>query len=120
VRLSDSEAEIVRQLVGRTGLAAGVLIRRALLDAPPPPGVRRASAEVEAAVRMLAALGKIGSNINQLASHAEMGCFDDRTAEVIRYAVRDMMELRFVCLQALGHDRGRGLDSEPDESHLDD
>lgn len=118
VRLTEREADLVGQIVERTGLSAAALVRRALLDAP--PAARRPSAEDKAVVRLMGALGKIGSNVNQLAGHAEMNCFDDDTAESIHYAVRDLAELRFVCMQALGYEKGDSDESDLDESDLEE
>jgi len=118
VRLSEKEADIVAQIVERTGLSAGALVRRALLDAQPT--ARRPSAEDRAVVRLMGTLGKIASNIHQLDGHADMGSFDDDTAESIHYAVRDLAELRFVCLQALGYEEGDSDESDLDESDLEE
>src|SRR5688572_1597182 len=96
VRLSEEEGAAVDGLVERSGLTAGAIVRRALLDAP--TASRRPSRQDRAVHRLMAALGKIGSNVHQLAGHADLGCFDEETAESIRYAVRDMAELRFACL----------------------
>lgn len=117
VRLSGKEADIVAQIVERTGLSAAALVRRALLDAQ--PSARRPSAEDRAVVRLMGTLGKIASNIHQLDGHADMGSFDDDTAESIHYAVRDLAELRYVCMQTLGYEEGDSAESEHDESDLD-
>jgi hypothetical protein len=116
VRLSEKEGGIADEIVQRTGLSAAALVRRALLDAP--PASRRPSAQDRAVQRLLAALGKIGSNVNQLASHAEAGSFDNDTVESIDYAVRDLAELRFVCLQALGYDQS--TEAQSDDTDIDD
>lgn len=116
-RLSEREADLVGQTVERTGLSAGALVRRALLDAQ--PSARRPSAEDRAVVRLMGTLGKIASNIHQLDDHADTGSFDDDTAESIHYAVRDLAELRYACMQALGYEKGDSAESDRDESDLD-
>jgi hypothetical protein len=56
---------------------------------------------------VLAALGKIGSNVNQLAKQANMGR-QDLDIEELKMALRDLAELRLACLQALGYEREYG------------
>lgn len=101
VRLNDKEEATVRALMARTGLSLGALIRHALLNVDPPRAARRPTVEVEAAARLLAQLGKIGSNINQLTHYAHLGKFK---SEEIDMALRDLMELRIACLKALGQE----------------
>jgi hypothetical protein len=110
VRLSEHEAAIAADIVERTGLSAGALIRRALLDAPTTS--RRPSAQERAAQQLMAALGKVGSNVHQLAGHADNGVFDEDTKESIRYAVRDLAELRFACMRALGYEPNTNDDGD--------
>lgn len=109
VRLNDEEEATVRAMMARTGLSLGALIRHALLNVDPPRAARRPTVEVEAAARVLAQLGKIGSNINQLTHYAHLGKFK---SEEIDMALRDLMELRIACLKALGQ--------EPDDPDEDD
>ena len=115
VRFSDEEAEIIRQLAERTGLSAGALIRRALLNAPPPPSAHRPSVDIAAVDHLLVKLEPIGSNINQHAKHANMGRFDH--GESIRQDLLSFGELRLPCLQALGYERDQN--PEPGESGLE-
>lgn len=112
VRFSQEEAELVRQLAERTGLSVGALIRRALLNAPPPPSAHRPSVDIAAVDRLLPRLEPIGSNINQHAKHANMGRFDH--GESIRQDLLSFGELRLPCLQAIGFERDD--QPEPDES----
>jgi hypothetical protein len=109
LRVNSQEAQAIDEMVASTGLSLSALLRNALLKTPPPRGSRRAGVDQEAAARVLAALGKIGSNLNQLAKHANMGR-KDLDIQELRIALRDLSELRLACLQALGFER----DSEPD------
>ena len=100
-RFNDQEARAVRQIAERTGLSVAALIRHSLLDMPPPRARRRPSVNHKAVAKLLGELGKIGSNINQLAHYAHLGRFQSKNIDM---ALRDLMELRLACLQALGRE----------------
>jgi len=68
---------------------------------PPPRSARRPTANHKAIALLIGQLGKIGSNINQLAKHANAGRYQEASIEL---AMRDLMELRTACLQALGRE----------------
>lgn len=110
-RFSPQEAASIRQISDRTGHSVASLIRRALLDTPPPRASRRPPADMQAIARLLGQLGKIGSNINQLTKHANAGRYQENSIEL---ALRDLGELRIVCLQALGKEPRRGTNSNED------
>lgn len=100
-RFNEEEARAVRQIADRTGYSVGALIRHALLNVPPPRARRRPSVDHKAVAKLLGELGKIGSNINQLARYAHLGRYQSDSIEM---ALRDLMELRLACLQALGRE----------------
>jgi hypothetical protein len=104
-RFTQQEAASIRQISDRSGLSIASLMRRSLLDAPPPRATRRPTADLQAVARLLGQLGKIGSNINQLAHYAHIGRYQENSIEL---ALRDLGELRIVCLQALGKEPRRG------------
>ena len=108
VRFNEQEAETVRKLADRAGLSTGALVRHALFNTPPPRAARRPTVNHKAVAQLLGQLGKIGTNINQLAKQANAGRYQENTIEL---ALRDLMELRTACLQALG----REPDSPPDD-----
>ena len=83
---------------------ASAFIRYIALEKPLP----RSKVEVQLLSRVLAELGKIGSNINQIAYHLNAGRPGDRVEAGIEEALRDLSELRIVCLQALGKEPHRG------------
>lgn len=112
-RFNDHEAEALRKLADKSGLSIASLIRNALLNTPPPRAPRRPSVNHQAAARVLAQLGKIGSNINQLAHHANAGRPLDRMSNNLELALRDLSELRLACLQALGQEPSRDEPNEP-------
>jgi hypothetical protein len=111
VRFSEPEAEIIRQLAERTGLSASALIRRALLNAPPPPATQRPHVDVKAVEILLRNLDPLGERINRHAKSANMGNYDH--AENIRADLNAFAELRLPCLQALGYERDDPDDQPP-------
>ncbi|MEQ1908696.1 MAG: plasmid mobilization relaxosome protein MobC [Vicinamibacterales bacterium] len=111
-RFDDGEAEAIRRMADKAGVSIGALLRHAVFNTLPPPAARRPCINVQAVAQLLAQLGKIGSNINQLAKHANAGRSIDSMDNSIELALRDLSELRIACLQALGcePDRGTGDD----------
>ncbi len=110
-RFDAEELERIRSNAARGGVPVAALIRQALLVLQPPRAVRRPTVDHQAVARLLGELGKIGSNLNQIAKHMNAGREGTDGVEVsIDLALRDLMELRLVCLQALGR--------EPDRDHL--
>ena len=108
-------------MMAATGLSAGTLIRRALLNTPPPPATRRPGPEREALARLLAEcarikgeLGKHGSNLNQIAYYLNSGrpleTISNSLAlalhEVTEFYERDLFEIRTVIMRTMGYERG--------------
>jgi len=104
VRLSPQEAATVRQKAQAHGQTVGALLRSSLLHVRLHPS----RIDLQAVARLLAQLGKIGSNINQIAHHLNAGRPGDRIEGSLEEALRDLGELRIVCLQALGKEPRRG------------
>lgn len=100
VRLSEDERAIVDAAAERAGLTTGSYVRQTLLGAPTPRQVRRPPVERRELIRLLAELGKIGSNLNQLAKTANSG-FGLRGGE-IDAALLDLQKIRNAILAALG------------------
>ena len=111
IRVSAEEKQAIDAIRDRTGLTVGALVRNALLKVPPPRASRRPPVDLKAIARILPQLGKIGGNINQLAKQVNMGNFSAQVQEGIRYALRDLAELRLPILQALG---AEPRDDEPE------
>ena len=107
VRFNDQEASAVRQTAQATGQSVGSLIRQAALNAAP---TRAPALDRQLAAKLLGQLGKIGSNLNQLAKEAHLGRY---RADSIELNLRDLTELRLPLLQALGrepaHDHPQSL-----------
>jgi hypothetical protein len=108
MRFSEQEAEAIRKMAEQTGMSVASLMRHALFKTQPPRAVRHPSVDHKAVARLLGQLGKIGSNINQLAHYAHLGRYQTKSIEL---ALRDLAELRHACLHALGQEPER---EEPD------
>jgi len=114
-RFDADEAKRVRSNAAKAGVAVAAMIRQAVLGLPPPRAARRPSVDHQAVGRLLGELGKIGSNLNQIAKHANAGReITDGTVADINMVLRDLTELRLVCLQALGREPHRErTDTDP-------
>lgn len=115
VRVSPEEAQTIRDMAERSGMSVGALVRRALLWTIPPRAQRRPAVEVQAVARLLGQLGKIGSNLNQLAHYANAGR-NLALAHAVEPALRELADMRLACLQALGHEVGRDPDDRAEEA----
>ena len=110
MRINPQEAATIRQIAARRGQSVSALMRSALLQSR----LRPSRVEVKAVARLLGQLGKIGSNINQIAYHLNAGRPAYRVEGSLEAALRDLSELRLVCLQALGKEPRRGLHDDGD------
>jgi hypothetical protein len=98
VRFSPEEADTVQQISRAHGQSVAALVRSSLLHIR----TRESRLDGLAVSRLLGQLGKIGSNINQIAHHLNSGLPGDRVTDSLEMALRDLMELRTPILQALG------------------
>jgi hypothetical protein len=110
IRFTQEEDAVITAMEAKSGLKFAALVRHALFNVDPPRATRKPGIDLQLAAQVLAQLGKIGSNINQLAHYAHLGKF--RSAE-IDMALRDLLELRIACLKALGQEPD---DPEKEES----
>jgi hypothetical protein len=106
-RLTPDEHAGVTALADKRGMSPGALIRQTLLNVPPGPNVRRPTADTKLLAKTLAELGKIGSNINQIAYHLNAGRPGDRIEGSLDDALRELLEWRTALMQALGYERQR-------------
>lgn len=100
VRLSEAERHALDERAERAGCSRAALVRRGLFETPLPRAIPRPTVEHREVARLLAEIGKIGSNINQLAKHANAGRYQ---ANSIELALRELLALRAACMKALGH-----------------
>ena len=111
IRFSPEERDRAKRLSDQCGLPLSALIRHALFNTPPPRAARRPTVNHRAVAQLLGELGKLGSNINQLAKHANAGRYQTNSIEL---AIRTLIELRTACMEALGREYPR--DNTPDRS----
>ena len=99
--LTPDEDTIIRRKAAATGVTLSELQRIALFGYKPPP----TKTDREALVKLSAALGKVGSNLNQIAKHLNAGRPGDRVEGVLGDAIRELFEWRTMLMQAIGEER---------------
>lgn len=69
LRLSFEEYEQIKNDAAQLGITVGAYIRKVVLDAPIPrqSARKKVTVEIEALTKILGHLGKVGSNLNQIA-----------------------------------------------------
>jgi hypothetical protein len=106
-RLTPNEHADITALADKRGMSPGALIRQTLLNVPPGPNVRRPTVDAKLLAQVLAEVGKIGSNINQIAYHLNAGRPGDRVEGSLEESLRELLEWRTALMQALGYERKR-------------
>jgi predicted molibdopterin-dependent oxidoreductase YjgC len=71
-RVNSAEKQEVAAQAERAGMTEGEYVRSRCLDAPQTRAARRPSADMKALAQLVGQLGKVGSNINQLAHVANV------------------------------------------------
>ena len=104
VRLTAEEQSAVEGAAERAGLTVGSYVRQTLLTAPPPRAVRRPVAERTALAQVLAAIGRVGGNINQLAHAVNSGQLRVPTTGTLERAQADISDIRAALMRALGRE----------------
>lgn len=110
VRLSPEEFARVTDKADKAGMATAAFMRAAALGDAGPRAQRRAPADKETLLRILGQLGKIGSNINQIARRLNSG--ERADLPVLEEALRAYLELRNAIFEALGL-KAKGPASDP-------
>lgn len=107
IRLTPAEYATLLAMAERAGLSLGGYARQALLEAEPPRQARRPPIERAELAKLLGQIGRIGSNLNQIARHANVeGRFTDEAA--LHQLCDELRSIRDAALAALGRDGGRG------------
>lgn len=101
VRVTESELAEVEALADRAELTPASYARSILLSAPAPRARRRPSVDTTEVARLLGELGKVGSNLNQIAHRLNAGT-DGVGSNSIAQATEDVQAMRDACLAALG------------------
>lgn len=104
VRCSKEEYAAIREAADQAGLAIGAFLRAQALGNPGPRAVRRPPVEKTQLARIQAELGKIGSNVNQLARASNQTGAVPGFAELLAIR-REIGEMSAAVMKALGRDR---------------
>jgi len=100
--LTDAEAQEIETRAERAGLSVSGYLRALAFgkDTPQPPAAKRPPVEKQILGRLLGELGKIGSNINQIARRVNEGKGFDLEPFATAYA--ELRRLNNALLEALG------------------
>jgi Bacterial mobilisation protein (MobC) len=109
VRVNEKEGAAITALAEKLGISPGAIVRQTLLNVVPGRGTRRRSVDTKLLGQVLAEMGKIGSNINQIAYHLNAGRPGDRIEGRIDDALRELLEWRTAVMQAIGAERNRKI-----------
>ena len=99
-RVSDDEYARYQERASRAGLAVGAFARAAGLDEAGPRARRRRPVEHRALVQALAALNRVGNNLNQIARNTNLGL--DIDAPQLRDALHQYRSIIDAIYEALG------------------
>ena len=101
-RVTGDEYERIQGKADRAGVTVGTFVRDVLIDARAPRRVPRPPAAKAELARILGELGKIGSNVNQMAHKANIGQMRLLDPMVLLQLQDDLEELRDALMTALG------------------
>jgi hypothetical protein len=102
IRLTPEERALIDAAAEEAGLASGSYARAILLGAPAPRQVRRPPVERKELARLLGELGKVGSNLNQLARENNEG--EPPYKREVLAVLASLLAVRDAVLAALGRD----------------
>lgn len=103
IRCSEQEQAAIKAAADRAGLAVGAYMRAAALGDAGPRAVRRPPIERKELGRLLGHIGKIGSNVNQLAHGFNRTGFLPGFPELLA-ARQDLRQMRDALMKALGRE----------------
>lgn len=103
VRCTAKEREAINEAATRAGLSIGAYLRTQALGNAGPRAVRRPPVERKELARLLGHLGKLGSNLNQLARAFNREARPPGLDELIAMR-KHLVELRDALMAALGRD----------------
>lgn len=98
VRFNEAEARAIRERAERSGVSMASLLRVSVMEALPLPATRRPTVNHQEVARILGAVGRIASVLQQDAPRLGVRPENPHVAA----ALRDLSEIRVACFQALG------------------
>lgn len=102
VRLTADELVEVETDADRSGLAVGSYVRAKVLTGPAPRAVRTPPVDRQALAQVLALLGRVGSNVNQISRTLNFG--ERHDAAALEKSLRELSEMRATLMTALGRE----------------
>jgi hypothetical protein len=102
VRLTAEERAAIEAAASRAGLTLASYARGQMLGGPQPRAARRPPVETRQLARILGELGKIGSNINQLARAGNIGLLNAADRGELQAETQALRALRGYLMEALG------------------
>jgi hypothetical protein len=102
VRCTVTERAAITEKATQAGLAVGAYLRNQALGTPGPRAVRKPPVERKELARLLGWLGKLGSNVNQLAHGFNRDRVLPGFPELLAVR-REVGEMRAALMKALGH-----------------
>jgi hypothetical protein len=103
IRCTATDHAVIDENATRAGLSIGAYLRILALGTPGPRAVRRPPVERKELARLLGHLGKVGSNLNQLAHAFNRNGWVPAFAE-LNAMRRQVGEMRDALMTALGRD----------------
>ena len=103
IRCTEEERAAIKAAADRAGLSVGAFVRTLALGDAGPRAVRRPPIERKELARLLGHLGKVGSNLNQLAHAFNRDARVPGLAELSSIS-RQVGEMRAALMTALGRD----------------
>ena len=100
VRFNDQEYLALQDYADRAGLSLSGFLRHTTLNTKPPRQSYRPVKDHEKLALLLASIGRIGNNINQLAYVANTGSWPEH--QNLDEACADIRRIRDILIQALG------------------
>jgi len=100
VRFNDQEYHALQEYADRAGLSPSGYLRHTTLQTKPPRQSYRPVKDHEKLALILASIGRIGNNINQLAYVANTGSWPEQ--QNLNQACAHVHEIRDMLIQALG------------------
>ena len=102
IRLTPDELAAIEGAAERAGMSVGAYMRSVVLAAPVPRQSRRPPVEKKALAQLLAHIGKIGSNVNQIAKYGNLGRLIENAH--LAEAAADIAMIRQAIMVALGRE----------------
>jgi hypothetical protein len=102
IRFNDAELAEIETAADRAGLAIGSHVRAKLLTGPAPRAVRTPPVDRQALAQVLALLGRLGGNVNQISRTLNMGKRHDEPQ--LAKALKEITEMRNALMTALGRE----------------